>query len=164
MDLKFKTMKKLFITAATALLFSATAFATTVSTYTGEENVTYTALNHFAADFKGAKNPAWVVTSNCQKVSFTLEGAHLTAFYSLGGEFMGTTQDLTITAIPAEAKKTIATKYAAYTAGQVIKYDNFDSDTYTSTVVYFVDLKKTGSEVLVKVTPEGDVSYFKTIK
>lgn len=157
-------MKKLFITAATAILFTATAFASTVSTYTGEENVTYTALNHFSADFKGAKNPVWIVNSNCQKVTFTLDGTRLTAFYSLAGDFMGTTQDLDINAIPAEAQKKITTKYAGYTAGQVIKYDTYDADTFTTATVYFVDLKKTGSEVLVKVTPEGSVSYFKTVK
>ena len=164
MDLKFKTMKKLFITAAAAILFSATAFASTATTFTGEENVTYTALNHFAADFKEAKSPVWVVTSNCQKVTFTLDGTRLTAFYSLGGDFMGTTQDLGIDAIPAAAQTKIAAKYAGYTAAQVIKYDTYDADTFTSSVVYFVDLKKTGSEVLVKVTPDGSVSYFKTVK
>ena len=157
-------MKKLFITAATAILLSATAFASTAATFTGEENVTYTALNHFAADFKEAKSPVWVVTSNCQKVAFTLEGKHLTAFYSLSGDFMGTTQDLSISAIPADAKTRIATKYAGYTAGQVIKYDTYDADTFTSSIVYFVDLKKADREILVKVTPEGDVSYFKNIK
>jgi len=159
-------MKKLFITAATAIVFSVTAFAaeSTKTFITGEENVTYQALNHFTADFKGAKNPAWTVTANCQKVTFTLGDAQLTAFYNFSGDYIGTTQDVAYKVIPADAQKTIASKYAGYTVGEVIKYENFDGEADLPSSAYFVDLKKDKSEILVKVTPDENVTFFKKVK
>jgi len=166
MDLKFKTMKKLFITAATAILFSITAFAAegTKTLITGEENVSYIALNRFNSDFRGAKNPAWIVTSNCQKVSFFLDDVKLTAFYNLSGEYLGTTQDVAYKVMPARVQKEIAAKYAGYNVGEVIKYENFDSETDATALVYFVDIKKDKSEILLKVTPDENVSFFKKVK
>jgi len=159
-------MKKLFITAATAILFSVTAFAAggTKTFITGEENVSYQALNRFASTFKGAKNAAWTITANCQKVTFTLGDAQLTAFYNFSGDYLGTTQDVAYNVIPADAQKTIAANYAGYTVGEVIKYQNFDGDAGLPSSAYFVDLKKDKSEILVKVTPDENVTYFKKVK
>ena len=163
-DLKFKTMKKLFITAVTAIMFSVTAFAAegTKTFITGEENVSYTALNSFKAEYRDAKEPAWTVTSNTQKVTFKLDGVQMTAFYSLGGDYMGTTQDVAYKVIPADAQKTIATKYTGYAVSEVIKYENIDTDAVPT--VYFVDLKKGTSEILLKVSAGEGVSFFKTVK
>jgi len=157
-------MKKLFITAVTAITLSVTAFAAdrVTSVATGEENITYAALSHFNADFRSATNPAWTVTANCQKVVFTLDGAKLTAFYNFEGEYLGSTQDVAYSTIPATAQKKIATDYAGYTPGQVIKYENFDTD--AAEPAYFVELKKDKTTILVKVTPEGYVSFFKKVK
>ena len=165
-DLKFKTMKKLFITAATAILFSVSAFAATSSTIniTGEENISYTVLNQFNAEFKGAKNAAWTVTTTSQKVKFTLDDVQMTAFYSLTGDFLGTTQDVAYKVIPADAKKEIASKYADYAVSEVIKYQNDGSNPDIDTLAYFVDLKKAGSEIVVRVTPGESVHFFKTVK
>jgi len=147
-------------------MFSVTAFAAdgTKTMITGEENVSYLALNRFRADFRSAKEPAWTVTSNCQKVSFILDDVKMTAFYNLSGDYLGTTQDIDYKALPADAKKEIAAKYSSYTVGEVIKYENFNSDTEVSSPAYFVDLKKDKGEILLKVMPDGGVSFFKKIK
>lgn len=155
-------MKKLFITAAIATMFSFTALAKTP--VTGEENISYAVLNHFNSDYKNAKMPAWTVTPTCQKVTFILDGAHLTAFYDLAGEYLGTTQAVDLKTIPAEAQKEIATKYSGYAVAEVIKYVNDGSNADVSPLAYFVDLKKAGSEIVVRVTPGEKVHYFKTIK
>jgi len=159
-------MKKLFITAATAILFSVSAFAATSSTIniTGEENISYTVLNQFNADFKGAKNAAWTVTKTSQKVKFTLDDVQMTAFYSLTGEFLGSTQDVAYKVIPADAQKEIASKYADYAVNEVIKYQNDGSNPDIDALTYFVDLKKAGSEIVVRVTPGESVHFFKTVK
>jgi hypothetical protein len=159
-------MKKLFITAATAILFSVSAFAATgiKTNITGEENVSYTVLNQFHADYSGATEADWKVDRNCQKVTFLLDGTKMTAFYSLAGDFMGTTQDVTYKVIPADAQKEIASKYAGYEVTQVIKYQNDGSNRDVDALTYFVDMKKADSEIVVRVTPGESVHFFKKVK
>jgi hypothetical protein len=166
MDLKFKTMKKLFITAAIATMFSITAFAAdggkTITT--GEENISYAVLNRFNADFSGAKNAAWTVTPNCQKVTFTLEGSQKTAFYDMTGAFLGTTQDVDFKTIPESAQEEVNSKYSGYNINEVIKYQNDGSNPDINPLAYFVDLKKADSEIVVRVTPGEKVYFFKKVK
>ncbi|MGZ3757332.1 MAG: hypothetical protein ACXVAY_20355 [Mucilaginibacter sp.] len=159
-------MKKLFITAATAILFSVSAFAATSSTtiITGEENVSYAVLNQFNAEFRDAKSAAWTVTATSQKVTFILNDVKMTAFYSLTGDFLGTTQNVDYKVISADSQKEIATKYAGYDVGEVIKYQNDGSNPDVDPLTYFVDLKKADSEVVVRVTPGEGVRFFKKVK
>ena len=159
-------MKKLFITAAIATMFSVTAFAaktgkTTITT--GEDKISYTVLNQFNNQFKDAKGAAWAVTPNCEKVTFTLEGTQLTAFYDLAGEYLGATEAIGFKNIPFSAQEDITAKYAGYVVKEVIKYDS-NGNPDVSPVAYFVDLQKTGSELLVKVVPGEKIALFKTIK
>lgn len=162
-------MKKLFITAAIATLFSVTAFAADGGkgniTATGEGKISYTALNQFAASFKNAKNASWTITPNCQKVAFTLDGAQMTAFYDLAnGAYLGATEDIDFKAIPFSSQEEITSKYADYSVKEVIKYQTNGTNPEVKPLVYFVDLKKADSEVLVTVTPGEGTSLFKKIK
>jgi hypothetical protein len=158
-------MKKLFITAAIATMFSVTAFAkTTTTTFTGEENISYSVLNHFRADFNEAKNPAWTLTANCQKVSFDYKGAKLTAFYDLAGAYLGVTQDVDFKEIPADLQKEVTAKYSTYAVNEVIKFETDGSNTDINPLVYFVDLKKADSEVIVRATPGEGLSFYKKVK
>ncbi|MDB5010701.1 MAG: hypothetical protein JWQ06_1490 [Mucilaginibacter sp.] len=159
-------MKKLFITAVTAIMFSVSAFAADggKKNTTGEANVSYTVLNKFTSDYSDAKNAAWTVTPNCQKVTFTLSGAPMTAFYDLNGSFLGTTQDVAYDVVSEDAKKEIASKYNGYAVNEVIKFQSDGSNPDINTLVYFVDLKKADSEVVLRVTPGEGVYYFKTVK
>ena len=163
MDLKFKTMKKLFITAAIATMFSVTAFADggKKTTETSEKNVSYAALSQFKNDFRSADDVLWTVTSNCQKVSFTDNNIDYTAFYSLNGEYLGLTEKVDYKALPAVAQKEIADDYTGYTVSSVIKYKTQGT---TEPVVYFVDVKNAASEVVLKVTPDQNVAFFQKVK
>ena len=156
-------MKKLFITAAIATMFSVTAFAKS-TTYTGEENISYTVLNRFHTDFSQATNAAWTVTPNCQKVIFTLNGAKLTAFYDLGGAYLGVTQDVDFKEIPFSLQKEVTAKYGTYAVNEVIKFETDSNNTEINPLVYFVDLKKADSEVIVKVIPGEGLSFYKKVK
>jgi len=161
-------MKKLFITAAIATMFSVTAFAKggnkTTTVKTGEDKISYTVLNEFNAEFKDAKNAAWTVTPNCEKVTFTLEGKKLTAFYDGAGTYLGLTQAIEYKDIPYSAQEEINAKYAGYAVKEVIKYVGEDTGLEVSPVAYFVDLKNEKKEFLVKAVDGENVEFFKTIK
>jgi hypothetical protein len=168
MDLKFKiTMKKIFLTIATAALFSVSVFAADGGKKTSETsaNISYAVQREFTADFAGAQNVVWTVTKNCQKADFTIDGVKKTAFYDFDGDFLGTTQVIGYNAIPAKSQKLIADGYKGYTAGNVIVYlanESVKSDIDPTS--YFVDLKSNTHEVLVRVTETGGIEFFKQIK
>lgn len=160
-------MKKIFITTASAILFSLSVFAAdggkkvTVTT----DGVSYLVQQEFAADFANAKNVTWTVTKNVQKADFIEDGAKKTAFYNMAGDFLGTTQTVDSRAIPAKAKQQIADKYKGYTTGEVIVFQT--SQTVNEDIdatAYFVDLKSSDHEVLVRITPNGNTEFFKQVK
>jgi hypothetical protein len=157
-------MKKLFITAAIATMFSVTAFADggkKTTTGTSEANVSHVVLNQFNVDFTDAANVAWALTPNCQKVDFTVSDVKYTAFYSLSGDYLGLTQNVDYKVLPASTQKEIAEKYKGYAVSEVIKYQTQKTD---EPLVYFVDVKKADSEIVLKVTPNQNVAFFQQVK
>src|ERR1700761_5038240 len=100
-------MKKLFITAAIATLFSASVFADGTKKAKADVNVSYTVLNQFNVDFADATNVVWSVNGTFQKADFVVDNAKKTAFYNLTGEFVALTQDVDAKAIPAKAMQEI---------------------------------------------------------
>jgi len=159
-------MKKIFLTFATAALFSVSAFATGGGKKANETtvNVSYTVQHQFAQDFSEAQNVTWTVTKNCQKADFTIDGTKKTAFYNLAGDFLGTTQIVGYNAIPAKSKKLIADRYKDYVADGVIVYQANESlNNSIDPTSYFVDLKSGSHEVLVQVTNSGAVEFFQQV-
>lgn len=170
-------MKKIFITA---ILFSSLSFGAfadgSKKDNTNAEAISYTVLNQFSYDFKDATDVSWKIDGNCQKAEFVLEGKKLTAFYSLTGEYMGVTRPVAFKTVPASAQKEIGTQYTGYKVGEVIELQPKATaqsalSTYASSSsfnddskVYFVDLKNEKEEILVRVTTNGDVYFFKQVK
>jgi len=160
-------MKRIFLTIATAALLSVNVFAADGGKKANDAsaNVSYAAQQQFITDFTTAKEINWTITKNCQKVDFTIDGAKKTAFYSLSGDFLGTTQVIAYNAIPAKTQKLVADNYKGYVAGEVIVYqanEALNADIEPTT--YFVDLKSNSHELLVRVTGEGNVEFFKQVK
>ncbi len=155
-------MKKLFITAAIATMFSVTAFADGGKKVKaeGEKNVSYNALTKFATDFEGASEVVWTVTPNVQKVDFVTEGAKYTAFYDLDGQYLGRTQDVEVTALPESTRKELVAKYADFKVNRVIKYET----TTAEPLVYFVDVLKGEREIVLKAVPNQDIAFYQTVK
>src|SRR5258708_16548337 len=153
-------MKKIFLTIATAALFSVNVFAADGGKKTSETTakISYSVLQEFNTDFSDAQNVVWTRTKNCQKADFTIDGAKRTAFYTLAGDFLGTTQVIGYNAIPAKTQKLIADNYKGYTPGEVIVYQaNEEVVNDIAPVSYFVDLNSKQHEVLIMVTETGKV-------
>jgi hypothetical protein len=166
-DLKLKNMKKIFLTFATAVLFSVSVFAADggKKPTDGSANVSYAAQQEFTTDFATAQNVIWTVNKNCQKADFEIDGVKKTAFYNFSGDFIGTTQAVDYKVIPAKMQKQIAADFKGFTAVEVIKFEantTYNADVEPTT--YFVDLKSTSEELLVKVTASGNVEFFKQVK
>jgi len=164
-DLKFKTMKKLFITAAIATMFSASVFADGNKKANNTVNVSYSVLTQFGSDFADAKSVTWSVNKNFQKADFVLGDAKMTAFYNFKGEFVALTQDVDAKAIPAKAQAEIAAQYKGYAVNEVIVVqNNTELNADADETAYFVDLKSDTKEVLVKITPSAHIEFYKEVK
>ncbi|MBS1525069.1 MAG: hypothetical protein JST19_05435 [Bacteroidetes bacterium] len=158
-------MKKLFITAAIATLFSASVFADGSKKAATTVNVSTSVTTQFNANFVDAKNVTWTVDRNFQKADFIMNGVKGTAFYNLQGEFVALTENVDVTAIPAKTRQEIAEKYKGYNVNDVfVVQNNTDLNPDADETAYFVDLKNGSKEVLVKITPELHAELFKTIK
>jgi hypothetical protein len=159
------TMKKIFVTIATIGLLSTGAFAkdggkktetaTTVSSYVE---------NEFQEEFSDATNVVWTITPNSQKATFIQNGVAMTAFYTLQGDYMGATQYVTYRSLAAKAKKQIAAEYKDYEPTAVVKLTTNDSTSGFDQTVYFVNLKSSTDEILVRVDSSANVYFFKQVK
>ena len=158
-------MKKLFITAAIATMFSASVFADGTKKSNTPVNVSYTVLNQFNADFADAKNVVWTVNKNFQKADFVSEGVKMTAFYNLLGQFVALTQSIDAKAIPAKTQQEIAEKYKGYAVKDVIVLqNNTETNPDADETAYFVDLKNDTKEVLVKINADAHIEFYKEVK
>jgi hypothetical protein len=167
-------MKKIFITAILFSSLSVSVFADggKKKDNSNSEAVSYNVLNQFSYDFKDAKETVWTVNGNCQKADFSMAGSKMTAFYSLSGEYLGTTRYVSFKNVPAAAQKEIGSEYATYKVGEVVELEprqltqttDLSSSSLSDTKVYFVDLKNEKEEILVRVTPSADVYFFKQVK
>jgi len=158
-------MKKIFLTIATIGLLVTSAYAADGGKKTDKAPViTYSVKNDFDSTFSEAKDVSWTITANVQKADFTLDNVRMTAFYNLQGEYLGVTQEVAYSAIDAKAQKEIAAKYTDYKVGEVIKLTTADNEANSDQIVYFVDLKGTADELLVRVSPSDEVYFFQKVK
>jgi hypothetical protein len=158
-------MKKFFITAAVAALFSTSVFADGNKKAATKIEVSYTVVNEFNANFADAKNVTWTVTKDFQKASFILNGVKTTAFYDRGGEFVAVTMNVDAKAIPAKAKTEIAEKYKGYdVAGVIVVQNNTELNPDADETAYFVDLKSESKEILVKISPSLHTEFYTEVK
>lgn len=94
-------MKKITMILAMALTVS-TTFA-----FTGGETVNSQALNTFNSEFIQATDASWTVSKDFNKVTFTMNGEQLEAYYNKSGEFMAVTRNISTVQLPASLKKSL---------------------------------------------------------
>lgn len=165
-------MKKLIYITVFMLAFVAKGFADDNKKGLAKEaEASYFAQNNFSAKFSNAQNVNWTVTNDFQKASFTLNGQKLAAFFDIKGDYIATTQYVDIKKLPAISKSRLAKIYTGYQVEDVVKYD-LDSQTTQFDVltgrrnydsIYFASLKNEKETVVVKITPDGEISYLKSL-
>lgn len=170
------TMKQM----KTILYFAFLVLALSVKGYADEKNkgekkgaeVSYFAENNFLAKYQGAENVKWTVTNQFQKATFTLKGVKLAAFFDMNGEYIATTQFVDAKKLPAVGKNRLEKLYKGYEIEEVVRYDldsQEDSRLEMLTgkraynTIYFASLKNNDEKVVLKITPDGDVSYLKNL-
>lgn len=123
---------------------------------------------HFYEYF-GDVHPNWRRTAYFDEGSFVKDGKPITAYYNNSSELVGTTSPADFSALTMKAQDEIKKRYSDYTIDRVILFDDneateSDMILYGSVISdednYFVELTKGNKTIILKVTTEGDVSYF----
>jgi hypothetical protein len=130
------------------------------------------AKRNFNSDFARASDVLWVRKGTYDEVTFTNEGMKMKGYYDSEGKLVGTTQDATFAEIPAKSQEVIKTKYKDYTVGPVVFFDDNELNEtdmilwaiqFDDKDLYFVELAKATSKIIVMCNLEGEVSFFKQL-
>ncbi|HZF64753.1 MAG TPA: hypothetical protein VEY32_02210 [Flavisolibacter sp.] len=92
-----------------------TIFSTLLST-TGFANdpISQRAVKAFEQNFAEAKEVNWTTSPNLLKVQFVLNEQTLTAFYSIDGEFLGVTRNISSFQLPLMLQAAVKKEYSNY--------------------------------------------------
>ncbi len=166
-------MKKMFYMAFLVLALSVKSYADDKNKSVKKEaEVSYFAENNFQSKYQAAVNVKWTVTNQFQKAAFTMNGVKMAAFFDANGDYIATTQYVGVEKLPAVSKGKLKKFYGDYSVGEVVRYDfdgQEDSNLYMLTgkrnynTIYFASLKNGKEEMVVKITPDGDVSFLKDL-
>ena len=136
-------------------------------------NVSVLAKNNFSKDFPDATNVRSKRVDTFDEFQFTDKtGELMKAFYDYAGNLVGTTLKKTFADVPVKGQEKIKAEYKDYTIGDVIFYDDNElNDTdmilwglqFDDRDLYFVELTKGASKIIVQVDAEARVSFFKKL-
>ncbi|MBC9915593.1 hypothetical protein ICL55_34475 [Chitinophaga varians] len=138
-------------------------------------DVSYESKMRFGQDFGNISDVVWERTTYFDKASFTSkEGKPMTAFYDEQSNLVGTTTPAKFTDLPPAAQRDIEKHYKNYANANVIFFDDNEFN-QTNMIIYgeefedednyFVEVKDDNNKLIVlRVTPEGEVTYFSDVK
>ena len=128
---------------------------------------------NFYTDFGYIPINNWEVTDLFDKISFMKNDVTYTAYYDVNSELVGTISNASVTDLPAHALQDINKKYKGYTIGNVVFYDDNESNEtdmmyygqqFDDEDKYFVELQNDKEKIVVQVNTVGEVSFFRTLK
>ena len=128
---------------------------------------------NFYADFGYVPISSWEITDQFDKISFMKNNILYTAYYDSNSELVGTISSVSVADLPARALQDIDKKYKGYTVGNVVFYDDNESNQtdmmyygqqFDDEDKYFVELQNDKEKIVVQVNTVGEVSFFRTLK
>ena len=128
---------------------------------------------NFYSDFGYIPISNWEVTDLFDKISFMKNNVMYTAYYDANSELVGTISNASVADLPSHALQDINKKYKGYTIGNVVFYDDNESNEtdmmyygqlFDDEDKYFVELQNDKEKIVVQVNSVGEVSFFRTLK
>lgn len=164
-------MKKFIYLLVLVFTLSSTSFAADKSGKEVQSEATQNAKVNFLRKFHNISDVSWTVSADFQKATFVKDGIKLAAFFDGEGNYIATTQYVDYKNLPAISKSRLNKIYAEYTVADVVKY-NIDSPQSAGSVmlgarncdtIYFASLKRGNDQLVLKITPDGDISNLKSL-
>jgi hypothetical protein len=137
-----------------------------------DKDVAYQSKDQFNIDFANVTDVSWTRSGYFDEAIFNKDGKQMKAFYDIDSHLVGTVTAKTFADLPASAQKNITKRYKDYTIDKVIFYDDNEANE-TDMILYgsqfddednyFVELSKGTENLVLHVSTDGDVAYFKKI-
>jgi len=143
-------MKKLIIT--TAFILSGISF---LMASTGK-SLNFSGAQSFKREFPDATMVSYKNVNQFVAVNFVSNDTKMEAFYSADGELVAKSRAIYLSDLPSNAAESINKKYADWTTGEVIEYDNF----VDNVSCYYVSLVKENKKIILQVDKDGHVSLY----
>lgn len=137
-------MKKIIVTLAIAFV--------TMSAVAGEVKVSARVLDAFEEQFTSATDVTWTEASNYYKVSFLFNGQKVSAFYSLEGELVGTTRNISSLDLPINLQAALKKDYKGYWISDLFEVSNTDG------ISYYLTVESAESKLVLK-SASGDANW-----
>ncbi|WP_212003934.1 hypothetical protein [Chitinophaga sp. HK235] len=139
------------------------------------KEVSYQSKQRFAENYGNATDVKWERTAYFDQASFVnKDGKPMTAYYDDQSNLVGTTTPASFTDLPAAAQRNIERHFKNYKDATVVFFDDNEFN-QTNMIIYgeefedednyFVELRDdNGKPIVLRVTLEGEVTYFADIK
>jgi hypothetical protein len=120
----------------------------------------------FRTDFPNATNLHFARAKGLTVVSFTQDNETMNAYYDSRDQLLGTIHKQSFADLPDNAQKEIQDKYHGFSAANVVKFDDSESEHHEMILYgvslddaenFFVELKNDSKTMVVKVSLTGDV-------
>jgi hypothetical protein len=149
-------MKKLAIVfAATAMLFSASAFAGE----TNETKATNKVEKSFQKDFSKAANISWEKSNNFYIAHFDVNNIRIEAAYNEDGELVATSKEFKVIDLPLTVSLAISKKYPGYEVAKKGEEITYERDTN-----YYINVGNNMEVLKLKCSVNGDITVDKKTK
>lgn len=150
-------MKKIVVTVAfaAAILVGNSSFAA------DKKDPGYVVKEAFKREFAQVKNVTWDALSaedGIYKASFVLNNESVQAYFSAGGEYIGTARTISVNQLPIMVIKELAKKYDTDTVQDVLEYSSGNE------VSYYITTATNKGKLMLKATGNGTITVHKRMK
>jgi hypothetical protein len=137
-------MKKILVTLAVTII--------TLSSFAGEVKVSSKVLDAFQTEFAAATDVTWSEGNNFYKAAFLFNGQHVSAFYNMEGELIGTTRYISSLDLPIGLQANLKKSYANYWISDLFEVSNSEG------ISYYITVENADNKIVLK-SAIGDANW-----
>ena len=126
--------------------------------FAGTPDVNAKALESFKDQFPTATETEWSAASDYYKVNFVYNDNHVSAYYSLEGEFLATLRHISSLNLPMLLQTSLKNDYSNYWISDLYELAKYDGNSY------YVTIENADQKIILKSTGSGWTVHKKTGK
>lgn len=124
--------------------------------FAGEGNtVSSEVLNAFNKEFTNATEVQWTEADNYYRANFVFNGQYISAFYSMEGELMGLTKNISSLDLPVKLQTGLKKNYSNYWISDLFEMSNNDGTRY------FITVESADTKIILQSTDYNSWTVFK---
>jgi hypothetical protein len=120
----------------------------------GDEKVSSRVLKTFNNEFANAQEVTWTAGADFYQAAFSLNGQRVFAFYSTGGDLIGTARYISSLQLPLQLFKELKNDFSEFWISDLFEVNNSEG------TQYYVKLESAEARLMLKSTNGGDWSFY----